>query len=104
MFWRKNASSEPVEPRRGRGGGRVRTRPMRRERTRRQPRLADSLTLAALPSFAVVLIYRFVLKLNWPASLALGLVVLVACAAVNYWSTLRRWRKHHPPPTTRRRR
>lgn len=108
MFWRGSRSSDdPGEPRRGPGGGKVRTRPRRRERMRRQPGLDDAVFIAAIVGVITIFLYRLVMHVSWPESLLFGLFVFVTGTAAQlyvqkFFDRRRKGRSQTPPTRGRK--
>jgi len=88
VFGRRKVEDEG--PLRGPGGGRVRKRPLRKERRRRKQGFSDYLFLGVLGGAIVFLIEHFVARISWGWSAAAAIVVVIGTIA---WSMLLdRWR------------
>lgn len=89
MFRRRKMENEG--PLRGPGGGRVRRRPLRKERRRRRQGLSDYLLIGLIGGVIVFFVEHYAAKVNWGWSAFAAIVVVVLMVA---WSMLLdRWRR-----------
>lgn len=88
MFRRRRVEDEG--PLRGPGGGRIRRRPLRKERRRRKQGLADYLVFAVIFAVIAFVLERFAFKVSWVEATISALSIVVIYVA---WSMfLDRWR------------
>jgi len=94
VFRRRKLEDEG--PLRGPGGGRVRRRPLRKERRRRRQGLGDYLFISAIFAVIIFFLERFAFKAPWAVSAFEAVVVLVGGVAVSMFT--RRWIDRRDPP------
>ncbi len=87
MFRRRRV--EDHGPVRGPGGGRVRRRPLRKERRRRKQTLADTLFVSTLFAIIVFLVELFAFKAPLAICIFEAIIVLVGGTLVSVYT--RRW-------------
>lgn len=87
MFKRRRVEDEG--PQRGPGGGRVRRRPLRKERRRRKQTIADSIFVSAIFAVIVFFVERYAFKAPWGICAFEAVVVMVGGVLVSVYT--RRW-------------
>ncbi len=87
MFRRRRVEDEG--PLRGPGGGRVRRRPLRKERRRRKQTLADTLFVSTLFAIIVFFVELFAFKAPLAICIVEAVIVLIGGTFVSIYT--RRW-------------